>query len=133
MSKNKKDTAFLLAFYYAQPSNKKITSQRGFMKNPDAMHQKEQVVVVRNLKNSDLDTASVILDVLNKKVVKCRSGNQASFDGLWAYYLKNYSDYLAPLDAILRPVESLEPSAVVSSTNDENKVTTAPTGTTIST
>lgn len=123
---------YLMAYYSAQPINKKFTHQAGYMKLDSNVHHNEQVIVARKIKNRDLQLASVILDVMNKKVVKCSKQPAADYDGLWTYYTTHYADYLKPLIELTEPIESSEFVNTEPNTAESSPITTAPSSTTIS-
>jgi len=123
---------YLMAFYSAQPVNKKFTHQSGYMKQDSNVHHNEQVIVARKIKNRDLQQAAVILDVMNKKVVKCSKQPAADYDGLWTYYTTHYADYLKPLIELTEPIASAELVNTGPDNADSSPVTTVPSNTTIS-
>lgn len=69
----------------------------------------EVISFVRNLRLNDLKRSSLILDLKNKKVVKCRAYkkdgtiyNDADYDQLFNYY---YNTHTEQIDEVLRVIQ----------------------------
>lgn len=123
---------YLMAYYTAQPVHKGSTHFKGYMKDDANVHYNEQVIVARKIKDRDYQMAGVILDVMNRKVIKCSKQPAADYDGLWKYYTTNYADYLKPLLELTEPIASTEFANTEPNALDLSPVTTAPVSTTIS-
>lgn len=87
MSKSK----YLIAVYTKVPRDKSRTHIKGFWDNEANYRFDEQITFATRLKNKDIETGHVILDMLNSKVIKNRSGDRP-FDDLFAYFHKTYSN-----------------------------------------
>jgi len=77
---------FLVAKYYAKPKNPKQTRFAGYVKDEDNMAWDEQVIVTSGLKNKDLDTSKIILNINEQKVVKNSFKNGRTFMELFKYF-----------------------------------------------
>ncbi len=62
----------LTSTYYIRPKNNFNTSSTNFFSNPDNLVIDETVSLVKNLRMTDLKRANLVLDLKNKKVLKCR-------------------------------------------------------------
>lgn len=72
---------------------KHIEVLRNPKKPEEGMMTNESFYIKKNLKNSDLSEASIILDVTNGKVVKNRYTDR-SFQDLYTYFVTHYSNYI---------------------------------------
>jgi hypothetical protein len=85
---------YLVAYYYSRPKTNRIRTERpGWMKLPGTVSYDEQVTLTKNLKNRDIQTAQVILDMVGKRVIKNGFVKDRSFDDLFLYYYGNYPQY----------------------------------------
>ncbi len=71
-----------------------MTSVAGYLKEEKNVKFDEQVLVAKKVKPNDLSTASVVLDLVNERVVKNRYNNDATYVSLLEYYMRNYEDYI---------------------------------------
>ena len=92
----------LVAFYYAKPKNHVNTQIRGWMNNPDNIRYDERVEITRGLKR-DSNSAKVILDLSNKRIVRNGWSSGASFNDLFKYYFKGYHQYVTTVMTQLDP------------------------------
>lgn len=88
---------FLVAYYTMRPKYQHITHKAGWMEDQDNISYDESINIVMRLKNKDITTAKVIIDLLNKTVVRNSWNSGASFDELFAYYREGYPQYLEPV------------------------------------
>ena len=79
-------SVYLVAKYYAKPKNPKNTRFAGYTKDENNMAWDEQVVITYGLKNKDLDTSKIILNINEQKVVKNSFKNGRSFLELFQYF-----------------------------------------------
>ena len=90
---------FLIATYIMRPRYPHKTSQKGWMNDPENVICDEQVGFVKKLRTKDTLNSNVILDLANKKLVKCSVG--ATYGDNYAaaheYFYENYKKYLDEL------------------------------------
>jgi len=127
---NKMSGLYLVAYYsIRRKTNRVRTEQSGWMKLPGAVSYNEQLVLTKNLKNRDLQSAQVILDLVKKHVVKNGFVKNRSFDDLFLYYYENYPQYTKDVmhkldpDYLLRfsipktqPIHTIDTNSTISST-----------------
>lgn len=83
----------LVAFYYAKPKSHVNTQIRGWMNNPDNIRYDERVEITRGLKR-DSNSAKVILNLSDKRVVRNGWNPDTAFNDLFKYYFKGYHQYV---------------------------------------
>lgn len=88
----------LLAFYSRVPKNKKDSHKKDFGKTEDNWAMNEHVQFSLGLRDKDLVSANIILDLNEKKVVKCTLKEGLSFIQLFSYFKQNYPQYVKILD-----------------------------------
>jgi hypothetical protein len=92
----------LIALYTAKPRDSHMTYVKGYMKDPANIQYDERVGFTRGLKTKDQITASIILNLSKKKVVKnTYNGEQRDFDSLFKYFLEAHPQYVAQVMADL--------------------------------
>ena len=79
------------------------TQFKDWMKDTNNVSYDEQVSIARRLKNNDIATAKIILDLGNKKIVRNGWQTETSFDQLFGYFLRNYPQHVAEPMAQLDP------------------------------
>jgi hypothetical protein len=87
---------FITATYLLSP----ISGQ--FNHDPNNIQRSESVQIIKRLKDRDLKTANIILDISNKSIVKCRTSkeNGTMFNGdedykeIYAYFNLHYHDQI---------------------------------------
>jgi hypothetical protein len=100
----KKQTIYLVAYYYIRPKSKNVKTQvKGWMKDHNSVQYDEQVSVARNLKTSDKTTAKIILDLGNKIVVRNSWDPNTDFDTMFAYFMASYPKYTKDIMDTLDP------------------------------
>ena len=99
----KEKNVFLVAYYYMKPQARVKTQIKGWKENQNNIRYDEQVTITRSLKNRDVETSKIILDLKNKKIVKNGWGNSKTFDELFGYYLNGYPQYAATIMSELDP------------------------------
>jgi len=73
-----------------------------YVRKPDGKID-EQVEISKNLKDSDLQTASIIMDFKEKKILKSTIQGQkidTDWDKLLEHYKQVYPDYIAELEKL---------------------------------
>lgn len=88
---------FLLAKYYLRPRHPNRTATKDYWKHDDAGQLDEQVSFSRKLRDKDVQNYNVILDLDNKKIVKCviDQFNGTDYDRMFEYFKRNYPQHLA--------------------------------------
>jgi fructose-specific phosphotransferase system component IIB len=99
----KKQNIYLVANYVAKPRNPRKTHVPGYMKDPANIQFDEQVQVSTRLRNQDLTTAKVIMNLSNKTVDKNSFNGNKNFDELFKYFFKGYHKYITEVMAKLDP------------------------------
>lgn len=99
---SRKHNIHLVAWYFRKPRPGVKTSQKGWMDNPDNVQWDEKVEIVRRLGNKD-QTAHVILDLNDHKVIRNTFKSEGDFDEIFEYFFTNYSDYITRIMAQLDP------------------------------
>ena len=93
-----KKTVYLVAYYVCKPKNKYVnTGTKGWMDNPDNVAWDEQISITLKLKNKDLSTAKVILDLSNQTVYRNGWKTEKSFNELFEHFYTGYQKYLDPV------------------------------------
>ena len=123
---------YVIAYYVKQPLDIKQTRFAGYMKDESNVSYQEQLVVANKIKDRDYQSAGIILDAVNKKILKGSWRPTATFDELWDYFSKNYENYMKPLNELLNPTVVPGPVPVGTDTADASRVTTSPVSSTIS-
>jgi hypothetical protein len=98
----KAPTVYLVAYYMMKPKHQRVnTSAKGWMSNPDNVAYEEQIAVTTKLKNKDLNTAKIILNLVDRTVYRNSWGDNKSFDQLFTHFYSGYQKYLDPVIAQL--------------------------------
>lgn len=90
----KKSNIYLVAKYATRPRNPKKTHIPGYMKDPNNYQYDEQVQISSRLRNQDLQTAKIILNLSQKTVDKNSFNELKKFDELFKYFFKGYHKYI---------------------------------------
>jgi hypothetical protein len=77
---------YLVAKYYASPRKKHATAIAGYMKDPKNIQWDEQVEITVGLKNKDINTARIILNISDQVVHKNGFSVGKPFEELFQYY-----------------------------------------------
>ena len=88
---------FLLCRYLKRPRDPKRTHEKGYMSNKENYAWDEVLGMSRNIKKRDITEYNVILNILEKEIVKCSfpAGakiDNADFDSVFGYFYNNYRD-----------------------------------------
>jgi hypothetical protein len=116
-----KQDIHLVAYYFMKPKQHVHTQIKGWTANPDNFQYDEKVEIFRGLKTSAMRNAKVILNLSQTKIIKNSWNHGTSFDELFAYFYKNYSDYVTRVLAQLDP-DSFK--AALDSTDQQKDVNT---------
>lgn len=104
---------YIVAHYYARPSHQRVHTQKaGWMDNKNNLRYDEQITITKKLKNRDLDSAKIILDVLKRQVVRNSIGANKDFDELFDYFVKNYPDHMRPLVSALASINQTQATVI---------------------
>jgi len=83
---------FLIVEYYGRPNQGIRTEKAGWGEQQNSIQYDEAITFEVKLRSKYLTQASVILDMIEKKVVKCNvvGLEEATYDKLMEYYNKYY-------------------------------------------
>lgn len=97
---------YLLAKYLLRPRESHRTAQKGYWQQEGAGQLDEQLSFSRKVRNSDLQSCNVILDLSKKKIVKCVVGDLqgSDYNRVFDYFKTNYPEHIA---VAMREVEGL--------------------------
>jgi fructose-specific phosphotransferase system component IIB len=99
----KKQNIYLVAHYLTKPKNSKKTHIPGYMKDPANVRYDEQVQISTRIRQQDLMTAKVIMNLTDKKVEQNSFNNNKDFNELFKYFFKGYHKYITEVMAKLDP------------------------------
>lgn len=81
---------YIVTTYFQKVKNKKTSNQAGNLQVEDNTFYDEAFDIVNKVKTKDLQTASIILDLNSKKIVKNNFNKAATFDDLFKYFFIAY-------------------------------------------
>jgi len=90
----KKSNIYLVAQYVTRPRNPRKTHIPGYMKDPNNVQYDERVQISSRLRNQDLHTSKVILNLSTKTVDKNSFNNNKNFNEMFKYFFKGYHKYI---------------------------------------
>jgi fructose-specific phosphotransferase system component IIB len=99
----KKQNIYLVAQYLAKPRDPRRTHIPGYMKDPANVRYDEQVQVSNRLRQQDLITAKIIINLSDKKVEQNSFNGNKDFNELFKYFFKGYHKYITEVMAKLDP------------------------------
>jgi fructose-specific phosphotransferase system component IIB len=99
----KKQNIYLVAQYLAKPRDPRRTHIPGYMKDPANIRYDEQVQVSNRLRQQDLITAKIIINLSDKKVEQNSFNGNKDFNELFKYFFKGYHKYITEVMAKLDP------------------------------
>lgn len=99
----KQQNIYLVANYLTKPKDPKKTHIAGYMKDPANIRFDEQVQISTRLRQQDLMTAKVIMNLTNKKVEQNSFNNNRDFNELFKYFFKGYHKYITEVMTKLDP------------------------------
>ena len=95
---------YLVAYYFQKPQNSRVHTQlAGWQSNKNNVVWDEQVHLATRLRAKDYSTASMILNITKKTIVKNSGDRQKSYEELHEYYQKEYPKYAEALAGKLYP------------------------------
>lgn len=97
----KKQNIYLVANYVTKPKDPRRTHIPGYMKDPANHQYDEQVQISSRLRQKDITTAKVIINLSNKTVDKNSFNNNKDFKELFKYFFKGYHKYVTTVMAQL--------------------------------
>lgn len=100
---------YLVAYYYQKPKARVKTTKPGWKNNSENISWDEQVTVTRVLKNRDLTMAKVILDLVNRRVVRNAWSPDRDFDELYRYFEKGYPEQTT---TVMKQIEAVKPKSI---------------------
>lgn len=92
MSKPK--AIYLIAKYYAKPKHPGRTFIKGYMKNEENIAYDEQIAVTKGLRDKDLLSSKIVLNISEQKVVHNAFQNDKSFTELFEYFYNGSPQYI---------------------------------------
>jgi len=99
----KKTSIYLIANYVAKPRNPRKTHVPGYMKDPANVQFDEQVQISTRLRNKDIQTAKIIIDLTKKEVQQNSFNHNKDFKELFKYFFKGYHKYVTEVMVKLDP------------------------------
>lgn len=87
---------YLVATHYVRPKDRVNTAKKGWMDNPANVQVDETMTVTRGLKKRHNSESSIILDLMNRKVVKDNRTTK-DYGQLIRYFAMNYTQQLVPV------------------------------------
>lgn len=95
---------YLVAYYFQKPANHRVkTNHAGWMKDQKNVSYDEQVGITRYLKNRDITSAKIILDLANQRVVKNDWNRDRDFNDLFEYFQRGYPEQTTKIMEQLHP------------------------------
>ena len=85
---------FLVVQYAGKPADPAQTSKKGYLK--ENLVYDEKVSLTNRLRDKDFISATVVLDLENKKILRRSKIHDISdnYNFLYEYYYKNYKDHI---------------------------------------
>lgn len=90
----KKKNIYLVAQYVTRPRDPRKTHIAGYMKDPKNYQYDERVQISTRLRNQDLYTAKIILNLSDRTVEKNSFNELKNFNDLFKYFFKGYHKYI---------------------------------------
>jgi hypothetical protein len=94
---------FLIAHYHMKPRNPTQTFKVGYISDLDNVTYDESINITRGLRNKDIASSGVIMNLSEQKVIKNGFHSNSNFAELLEHYQKGYPEYINPLIAQLYP------------------------------
>lgn len=99
----KKQNIYLVANYLTKPRDPRKTHVPGYMKDPANIRYDEQVQVSTRLRQQDIVTAKVIMNLSEKTVDQNSFNGNKNFNELFKYFFKGYHKYITEVMVKLDP------------------------------
>jgi hypothetical protein len=88
-----KKNIYLIANYMSRPKNPRLTSQPGYMSDPDNITWDEQVFITRGFRDRYMQN-TVVMDLTEERVLKNSFTPGKTFDELFAHYHEGFGEYI---------------------------------------
>ena len=111
-----KNSMYLLAKYYLRPRNPQHSARKGYWSEEGAGQMDEQLSFARKVRNSDLQTCNVILNLTEKKIIKCSIGDLSGsdYDRIFDYFKTNYPEHIAEATKHLEHPDTVDQGSLTS-------------------
>jgi hypothetical protein len=84
---------YVLLTHYTRPKFANSSKQSGWNKTQGLVQHDEEFAVKTRVSNRDIQSASIILDLINSKVIVSKFGDR-NYEKLLEYVLKHYRSYI---------------------------------------
>jgi hypothetical protein len=85
---------YLIVQYVGKPKNPRMTSQPGYISNPENIMYEETIMVSRGLKSRDRQNGHVVLNLTEELLVKNTFSDEKDFTKLLAHYVDGFGDQI---------------------------------------
>lgn len=96
---------FIVVKYFKRPRDPGQTRLKGYFDNVDNFYWAESVNITKGLKTRDRNSAELILNLNQQRVLRNSKGNNETFEELLYYFQQNYPDDINPVLAYIYPEE----------------------------
>jgi len=110
-----------LAYYVSRPKDPKMTRIAGYSNQPNNMDYEESINITRGLRDRDLISASVVLNLSQKTVVRNGFNSNRDFPSWLAHFQESYPEHINPIIAELYKDELNETSNDVRSQEEKER------------
>lgn len=84
---------YVVLSHFTRPKNKNASNLSGWNQTKELVQHDEEFAIKTRVSNRDLQTASIILDLVDSKVVLSKFGDR-DYNKLLDYVLKHYRSYI---------------------------------------
>ena len=91
---NKDLSIYLIVQYVGKPRNPRMTSQPGYISNPENMIYEETIMVSRGLNPRDRQNGHVVLNLTEETLIKNTFSDEKDFTKLLAHYVDGFGDQI---------------------------------------
>lgn len=84
---------FVVLSHYTRPKNKTDANITGWNQTKELVQHDEEFAIKTKVSNRDIQTASIILDLIEEKVILSKFGDR-NYQKLLEYILKHYRSYI---------------------------------------
>ena len=99
----KKQNIYLVAHYVTKPRDPRKTHIPGYMKDPANHQYDEQVQLSTKVRQKDINTAKIIMNLSTKQVEKNSFNGNKEFNELFKYFFKGYHKYITEVMSKVDP------------------------------
>jgi len=99
---------FLVVELYYNPGFGMKTHQKDWQKKPDSWKINEYPFIKNRLTDKTLRQASVIIDIVNKKIIKSRFDANTTVDDIYKHYTTKYADEIQQAKNVSRLTETIK-------------------------